>query len=65
MRTVKLAIEISEPVQRLLAKLVRTGFYGGSEEEAAERLICQVLDQRERDTIKDPDEDDRTWRDDG
>ena len=47
----KLTIEVTPPVQQMLTQLVQSGFYGHNESEAAERLICQTLDDRRRNSI--------------
>ncbi len=45
MKTEKLEIEITKPVKRVLTLLVSSGLYGRSVEEAAERLLCDGLQE--------------------
>jgi hypothetical protein len=37
-------VEVSDQVYAMLCRLVRTGLYGQNEAEAAERIICQNLE---------------------
>jgi hypothetical protein len=45
-------VELTEPALEALQRLVDTGFYGGSVEGAAERVICRWLDDREADRVR-------------
>ncbi len=45
-------VELTEPALEALQRLVDTGFYGGSVEGAAERVICRWLDDREVDRVR-------------
>lgn len=39
----KLKIEVAPAVERHLARLVRSGLYGRSKSEAAERVLCEGI----------------------
>lgn len=41
----KIKIEITEPMDAMLARLVRTGLFGISKEEAASRFLAERLRQ--------------------
>lgn len=49
---ISIEVELTDRVHVHLERLVNTGFYGGTVEQAAERLICQALEERDRDTIR-------------
>lgn len=52
----KITIDTTPQVGRALERLLHTGLYGGSIEEAAERLLCRAIEDQRRDQLQPIDE---------